>query len=432
VHQPNDQLRQARERIPSRQTPGQPLSRQEVAELANQWIFDNAHKRIELDANYIGKLERGVIRWPQRQYREALRAVLRADADAQLGFYAERRRAATVGDVDRQQFLQLAGSVMTLPWLELFTPTTPTPVPTKIDRAEIEQIRLASATFMSWDNTYGGGLAREAVFAQLRWSAQLLHARCPEKLRPELFAAVAEFGGVAGFMAFDAYAHDDARRVFRFSLSCAEQSGNWHLRASILSMLARQAIWCGQPDEGLTHCELALVRNDRLTATEQASLHTLRARALAKLRRAQDTFTAVGAADAAFAHANPAVDPPWMAFYDHAQHHGDTGHALFDISVHGRPTQAAQRLAYSVVHHGPEYTRSRTISRTKLASLLMLTGDPRQAATFGNKALDSASSLRSRRAIDDLWELHRVAGRHPNITEAKDLRDRLTETLGAK
>jgi hypothetical protein len=233
-------------------------------------------------------------------------------------------------------------------------------------------------------------------------------------------------------MAFDAYAHDDARRSFRFSLACAEQSGNWHLRARLLNMMARQAVWCGQPDDGLTYVEMALVRNDRLTATERASLHTLRARALAKLHRNQDCLAAVGAADDAFAHANPAVDPPWMAFYDHAQHQGDTGHALFDLSIHGCRTQAAQRLAYSVAHHAPTFARSRAISRTKLASLLMVTGDPGQAAAVGQKALDSAGSLRSRRALDDLWELHNLAGRHTAIAEVAALRERITETLDAR
>jgi len=195
------------------------------------------------------------------------------------------------------------------------------------------------------------------------------------------------------------------------------------LVAVIVRENASQAIWCGQSDDGLTYVEMALVRNERLTATERASLHTLRARALAKLHRVQDCLTAVGAADEAFAHANPAVDPPWMAFYDHAQHQGDTGHALFDLSIYGRRTQAAQRLVYSVAHHAPAFARSRAISRTKLASLLMATGDPRQAAAIGQKALDSAGSLRSRRAIDDLWELRKVtfavqmAGERPDIAE---------------
>jgi hypothetical protein len=253
---PNELLRQARERLPSRQVPGESLSRQEVAELVNQWIYERHEKTVELDANYIGKLERGLIHWPQALYREALRAVLRVENDAQLGFSGRRRRSpgAPAADVERRQALTLAGTVATLPWLDLFAPIEPTPVPAKVTKADIAQVRLATETFLSWDNTYGGGLAREAVFAQLRWSSQLLHADCPEPLRPELFGAISEFGGVAAFMAFDAFAHTDAARTFRFSLRCAEESGNWHLRASVLSMMARQAVWCGQPDDGLRAC----------------------------------------------------------------------------------------------------------------------------------------------------------------------------------
>jgi hypothetical protein len=431
VYQANEQLRHAREQIPSRQTPGECLSRQEVAELVNQWIYDTTGHLVELGESYIGKLERGVIRWPNKQYREAIRAVLRANSDAQLGFYATRRRSASVNDVDRQQFLRLAGSVMTLPWLELFTPTTPTPVPAKIDLTEIEHIRSTTSAFRSWDNTHGGELAREAVFAQLRWAAQLLHSDCPNKLRPQLLAAVAWLGSVAGYMAFDALAHDDARRAYHFSLRCAEEAGDWQLRALILKRMAQQVIWSSQPDDALTFVETALVRRDRLTATEQASLHAQRARALAKLGRVQETMTAIGAADDELTRANRAEDPPWITFYDHAQHHQDTGQALFDLAVNGSKTQSAQRLAYAIAHHNAAAARARTMSQTKLASLLMITGDPRHAATLGQQALNASTRLRSRRAHEDLKELRAFAGRHPTITETVELRDRITETIGA-
>jgi hypothetical protein len=126
-------------------------------------------------------------------------------------------------------------------------------------------------------------------------------------------------------------------------------------------------------------------------------------------------------------------------YYDSAQHHGDTGHALFDLSIQGRRTQAAQRLAYSVAHHTDAYARSRAISRTKLASLLMATGDPRQAAMIGQKAFDSAGSLRSRRALpapdfelpplapfvrleERIGEAGFAAGRRPRLAPAPSYR----------
>src|SRR5437899_13100452 len=64
----NDQLRQARERTESPSQPGESLSRQELAELVNAYLWEQHRERVELDYNYVGKLERGVIRWPNARY----------------------------------------------------------------------------------------------------------------------------------------------------------------------------------------------------------------------------------------------------------------------------------------------------------------------------------------------------------------------------
>lgn len=429
---PNDQLRRARERTASPSQSGECLSRQELAELVNTYLWDHHETVVELDANYIGKLERGDIRWPGTLYREALRALLGVTTDAALGFSNRRRAVVRLADVNRNKFLRAVsvGTLALTPAASLLEGSQPTPVPGRVGRTEIEQVRTAAQVFASWDHTYGGGLAREAVLGQLRWSTGLLEATCPAGLRDELHSAVGYLAHTCGFMAFDYYAHEDARKAFRLALACAEEAGNWHLRGKILSSMARQAIWVGNPDEGLTFTEYALVRADRLTATEQAMLHTARARALAKMGRVRDTLIAVGTADDHFANSAPANDPSWMAYYDTAQHHGDTGHALFDLAIRGRSaTEARTRLATAVDGHSDAFARSRAISQTKLASLTMATGDPIEAAAIGNAALDSAGTIRSRRAADDLRELARYASRHTRITEAAALQHRITHLV---
>jgi hypothetical protein len=433
VAEPNDPLRRARERVESPHATGEPLSRQELADLINAWVFENTGHTIEIDANYIGKLEQGVIRWPQDpDRRAAFRVVLGANTDAELGFRRPRRSRSVLPDIDRAHLLNAAlrdtatAAAGQSTYAELITTTQPTPVPAVIGMAEALEVRNAASAFEGWDALYGGGLVREAVTAQLRYCAQLLGARCSERVRAELFSAVGYLSHVTGFMAFDAYAHDDAQRMFRFALSCAEESGDWHLRAKVLSSLARQAIWCGDPDAGLTFTELALVRADRLTATERAMLQTGRARALAKLRDVQGTLSAVGLADEEFSHTRPANDPAWMKYYEAAQHAGDTGHALWDIAVEGHfITEARRRLGTAVVGHGDEFARARAISQTKLASLVMATGDPIEAATAGTQALDWAGTLRSRRAADDLRDLRRFGQPHERLPEVAELRQRI-------
>ncbi|MFI2736624.1 XRE family transcriptional regulator [Streptomyces sp. NPDC018711] len=335
----------------------------------------------------------------------------------------------------RRQFLVL-GSLLALDPLDLsalLSPTTPPPIPEKITSREIRQLQQIAAGLHSWDNTYGGGgLIGQFATDSMQWAIRLLPVSCPPSQRPDFLGAVARLGLVAGASQFDVYRHDDARLAFKVAVECAEEGQHWHLRAKGYSFLARQAIWVGNADDGLTHAEKGLVRSDRLTASERAMLHTARARAFGKMRNVQQTIAAVGAADDAFAQRRPEDEPPWMAYYDDAQHSGDTAHALWDLAVgidNYDPAQAGQRLTAAVQGHGQGFARSKAMSCTKLASLMMRRGDPREAASVGRKALALSGGLTSLRAADDLRQLGQFAGRYPKIQEAADLKKEIGATL---
>lgn len=435
--EPNAQLRQARERRESPNIAGQVLSRQELADMVNAWIYEHLNRKTCLSANYIGKMERGVLRWPNSDYRRGLRAVLGVKTDGALGFRRPHHSpvVTTVTDMDRREFLRAAfgtadAVVAGHPFAELATPTEATRVPAVIGAADIQGVRDIAGLFSTWDHTYGSGLVREAINSQLRYSVELLAARCPQRLHTDLYSAVGFLGHVAASMAFDAYAHEDAKRMFRMALACAEEAGDWHLRAKVLSTMARQAIWCGDPDTGLTLVELALVRADRLTPAERAMLLAARARALAKLGRTQETLHTIGMADEEFSRLKTGEEWPWMRYYDAAQHAGDTGHALFDLAINGQfVSEASNRLSAAVAGHGDTYARSRAFSGIKLASLTMTTGAPEEAAVIGTRALRDAATVRSRRAADELRELHRFAAPHNRLTEVAGLRHRIVDVV---
>jgi hypothetical protein len=390
----NDLLRAARQRTASLTSPDVCLSRQELAELVNAWVWDHHEKTVEHGANWVGQLERGKIRWPGTVSREAIRAILGVSTDAALGFVNARsaRAAVKLEDVDRKQFLHTTGAlgVGTLvlrPVAALLDATESTPVPSRVGMTEIEQTRTAAQVFSSWDFAYGGGLARDAVMGQLRWSAGLLDAACPDQLRPELFSVVGYLADTAGYMAFDAGAYEDARQVLSFALACAEQAGDWHLRACV-------------PDRG---------------------------RALARMRRVNETLTAIGTAEDHFARSTPADDPPFSGCYNAAFLAGNTGHALFDLAILGHHrTQATDRLTAAVTGHTASHPRSAAICQTKLASLTMATGDPIHAVAIGAKALDVAGSIRSRRVTDNLRELARYATEHQHLDAVAQLRHRIS------
>lgn len=307
-----------------------------------------------------------------------------------------------------------------------------TALPRVVARQDIEQVHVAAGTLAQWDNLYGGaGLVRESAIGQLSWARGLLNVQCPPALQAELFTAVGRLAVVIGASAFDAFEHDDAASLFAFGTVCAEEADNWHLRARALNWRARQAIWRGTPDLGLTYAESGLVRADRLSPLEQAMLYNARARAAAKMGRVQDTLAAVGQSDDAFARTGAPDRIAWMAYYDAAQHWGDTGHALFDVA-HLSPRSArvaADRLKKAASGHGDGYVRSRALSRTKLATLTMTTGDPGEAVVTAQRALNEVGGLRSKRALADVAALSDAARPFARQPEVAELRRRIASVV---
>ncbi|GAA1272875.1 hypothetical protein GCM10009609_39960 [Pseudonocardia aurantiaca] len=90
----NFELRALRESHPSPTFAGEPMSRSELAEAVNAELWRATGRRFALDAHTLARYERGAVRWPNAAYRSALRAVLGASNDAELGFMPTRRGAS--------------------------------------------------------------------------------------------------------------------------------------------------------------------------------------------------------------------------------------------------------------------------------------------------------------------------------------------------
>ena len=84
---PNDLIRQARLALRSPSGSGRSMSRQELAEAANAWVYEHTGRVCKMDACYIGMLERGETRWPWEHHRAGLRGVLGAATDAEIGLW---------------------------------------------------------------------------------------------------------------------------------------------------------------------------------------------------------------------------------------------------------------------------------------------------------------------------------------------------------
>ncbi|MGI8308555.1 helix-turn-helix domain-containing protein [Saccharopolyspora hattusasensis] len=424
------------------------LTQEGLAELANAQVERDTGKPGAMDADYISKLERGVHTWPGKHYRRALCAVLGAPIDAELGFYSTRSKAATVvvdrtegaqgsDDVKRQAFLRAlaataAGMAVGDPVAEAVGRAAAGDVPSRVGATEVEQVNHAINLFGDWQDLYGGGACKDAIAGQVKWATQLLGADATGGVKDQLYRAVGFLVDVAGWGAFDAGYHDTARQYFQVALHCAEQVNDWGLRANVLSDMARQAIYVGRPDDGLSLIELAQVRQDRQTPTVRAMLSTVHARTLAKVNRGEECYGAVLAAEEHFASKNSDEDPPWITYFDAAELAGDAGHALMDVALAGNHIDdTRERLSKSVSAYSATQARARAFSLGKLAILELTVGDANRGIAYGEQALSAEAPLKSRRAKSDLVEVRRALTKQAKLPGATDLRSRITESLKA-
>lgn len=424
--EPNWKLRAAREATPSHAVPGAPMSRAELAEEVNAYLWESSNKqrRFSLSEHALGRYERGEIRWPGAAYREGLRATLNASTDAELGFWPTRRgNTASFGASTLAMHHGGAVDLGVRPGAFLAQISTETPVPERIGWSDVEHVRAITRAVAMSENLHGGGLSTEAGVSQLRWSGRLLEVTACNDVRWAMFEAVGNLSSVVAFSAFDIADYRSADQCFQFALWCADQSGSWALRANTLAEMSRKAAYLGDLDEALSLIEFAQVRADRVSATAQAMMAALRARLLALLGRHCEARAEVDRADQRFADRDPTVDPPWLCYYDEAEHQGSTGRALLPVARQTRRLElAAPRLEAAIRLHNANYPRSRTFSRIRLASLIMATGDPHQALPIGRQAVVDAVPLRSKRIVNELHGLARAAELHAPIGDVADLR----------
>ena len=110
-------------------------------------------------AHYIGRLETGAIGWPNALCRAALREILGASTDTDLGFVNARslRAAVRLENVDRQNLIRggAALSVSTLvqgpvvALLKGLDVSEPTPTPQRVGATDIEHTRTIAREFQS-------------------------------------------------------------------------------------------------------------------------------------------------------------------------------------------------------------------------------------------------------------------------------------------
>jgi hypothetical protein len=287
VREPNHALRAARERMHSRLAPGEPMTRAELADAVNAWLWKETDRRFELDDHLIGKWERGVVRQPIREYRAALRAVLGVDTDTELGFRAPARPsviattdavnggprhsvdprddAQTLGDTDevkRRELLRLfsmTGAMLALPPEGVDADRMQAVVSgdSRPDAAVVAD--FARLNKHLW-NVYGLAAQKKSILPLARDQLAVLAdnlSRTNARDRPRMCQLVSDSYQLLGEVFFDADQYADAAQCYLLASTAAQEAGAHDLWATALTRHAFISVYERQFDKAIPMLDLA-------------------------------------------------------------------------------------------------------------------------------------------------------------------------------
>ncbi|MGA5304586.1 hypothetical protein ACPCHT_32075 [Nucisporomicrobium flavum] len=411
------------------------MSRQEVADAVNHYLARKGYNEADIDANYVGKLERGEHRWPRDTRREAFRAALGAASDAALGFYivrgepqeavddvpneAGRMEAA---DIDRRSLLGgIAGLVAAL---GLFNRGPNAEKAARVGGSDVARLNAIVALYRSVDYESGGGVLRVEAGRFAEAASSLSDRSCSDSVKPALLAAIANARQLAGWAAFDTGHHSDAQRHWLSAERTAVAAGDLRLAARVRYCQARQFQHLRHNGDALDTLRLArehLAR--RATPAISAMLYGAEAASLAARGHQQEALAALGAATDAFDRIDSDREPEWMRFYDRGELLAQYGRVYRDLARadqrHGK--SAVRWVTEAISAFGPQNVRSTVLNEVGLCSGLFLAGEPQEAITVGVRVIKHAHQLNSQRVHDRIRNLRRDLVRYavddPDVAE---------------
>lgn len=310
--------------------------------------------------------------------------------------------------------------------------------PSALSTQELDLLEETAVMFRLWDNQCGGGLRRKAVVGQLHEVTDLLQEPHSEPVARRLYRVTADLAALAGWMSYDVGLQPAAQKYLVLALHAAKEAGDRPLGAFVLSSMSRQMIHLDRPEDALELIHLAQYGSrDSATATTQAMLFSLEARAYANMGQVNKCHRAVRMAEDAFTEARPAEDPAWISFFNEAELHAENAHSYRDLAyVAGRsPTYASlarpeMELAVNGFRDDPVHQRAYALNLVGMGSVHLLMKEPEQAAHITEHAIAVATRIRSERVITRIRKTAHAAVRDfGDVPDVVRLADRLSTEL---
>lgn len=405
------------------QTPNVYLRRARLAlDLTQQGLADlfNAHyeSAAAVDANYISKLERGRIRWPNKRYRATFRHILGAETDATLGFapYHPAYSGRDLLDADAR-----AGGAAPRRSSEVFGDLTSR----RIGDPEIAKLHLTIGDLCLLDGRIGGDLLWRLAQTQLESVENAINGlNYTDEVGRELQRVAGELKTSIGWYSFDANKQNQAHRYFSDALNLAYMTGDHLLVARTLANMARQAIHCGKPREAVLFAQRGLDSTGRFVPKRVRALLAIReAQGWAALRMKKQCEDAIRLAHAAFDSSSDAL-PDWLSFFNEAELTCLEGMSRADLGQYRPATSLLERSAQL---RSDGLWRNLGIGLIRLAQVATEHRELDRAAAVAKNAAAIGVEITSARMRGELLALKRQLDQHRDVGVVQDAMDCLEQ-----
>ena len=344
---------------------------------------------------------------------------------------------ASVVDADameRRHFMALTGLPLTAvahQWLFDPARVAASVLGKRVDHALVDDLERIAEARRRMDDTLGGGTLLPGVREDLRLVVAMLdNAAYTEEVGKRLHGVAAEFGRLAGWLAFDSEQPALAQRYFLAALRAAHASGDRAIGANILGFMSIQAAESTNPTDALILGESALRAERELTPGVAASLY---GRLAVGAGYAGDAITSQRAQERSFellARSEPENEPSWIYWFTEADARSLAGWSLLAL---GRPGEAEPHLRQAVALLDPAFTRDRAGMLCDLATARVGAGAVDRACATASEAASIIRRLDSPRERRLLADFRRAAAPYANSAAVREFdakhRDLISSSL---
>ena len=316
----------------------------------------------------------------------------------------------------------------------------------RIGMDEALSIEAATKHFAALDAHAGGGLSREAAVGQLKYAVDLArYASYDDAVGNRLLAAIAGLSGLVGWMSHDCGMAGPAQKYLLFGLQAARESKDEQaplLVVRLLEDLGSHLRWAGKYGTAVRLFDLALGQlptgRNRFNLT-RAMVTSSKAQALSYMGRAclpevrsaaalsEDLSAQAGDEErqviAGVAHRSIEISGPELS--------GKAAEAYMVLAREDKRLagEAEARALQALSNIGGGYGRLRALAQIRLARVRFAAGEPDQACTDGEQALEATGNVNSAMIRTRLRELLADAEPHRERPRVRQLRERVRGAL---